>query len=235
MKAIVLCAGLGTRLRPLTDTTPKPLLDVGGEPLLYQHLRALAQAGVGEVAVNLHHLGEAIEAAVGDGAQFGLKVLYSRETDLRGSAGALLGFPGFFDETFYVVYGDVYHEIDLRTLAEFHANRGAVLTIAATTADDPTQKGVLEIDDHGRVTAFVEKPLTAPPDAAVNAGVYVCEPQVAALIPPGSSDFGRDLIPALVEIGEPVYALSSPAIVQDIGTPDGLERARAIATRSRRP
>ncbi|MGH2830106.1 MAG: nucleotidyltransferase family protein, partial [Actinomycetota bacterium] len=185
---------------------------------------------VGEVAFNLHHLPEDVTGAVGDGAAFGLRVRYSVEPELLGSAGALNGFPGFFDERFFVVYGDVYHRVDPAVLAAFHEARSAVLTIAATTADDPSTKGVLECDESGRVRTFVEKPPDAPPGALVNAGVYACEPRVAALVPPGVSDFGADLIPSMIAAGEPVYALFTSALVQDIGTPEGLARARALAS-----
>lgn len=229
----MLCAGLGTRLRPLTDVVPKPMIEVGERPLIFWHLHALADAGVGEVAINLHHLPDAVRGGVGDGSRFGLQIRYNTEPVLMGSAGALNGFPGFFDESFFVVYGDVYNEVNLAELAAFHRARQAMLTVASTTAEDPTTKGVLDSDDSGRVRAFVEKPPAAPADAMVNAGIYVCEPAVAALVPPGVSDFGTDLIPSLIATGESVYALSTSAIVQDIGTPEGLARARELASRRR--
>lgn len=232
MKAIVLCAGLGTRLRPLTDTIPKVMVDIGGEPLLFRQLRMLRDAGVTQVAMNLHWLGDVIRDAVGDGTAFGIQARYHDEPELLGSAGALNGFPGFFDERFFVVYGDVYYELDLAALADFHAVRGADFTIATAVADDPTRCGVLRIAPDARVEAFVEKPPSAPPDAPTNTGVYVCEPGVAAMIPPGMSDFGADVIPSLIASGENVYAFSAPAIVQDIGTPQGLERARRLASRA---
>lgn len=230
MRGIVLCAGLGTRLRPLTDRVPKPLLEVGGRPLIEHQLSRLAAAGVREVAVNLHHLGSIVREQVGDGSRYGVRVVYAEEPVLRGSAGALLGFPGFFDRRFVVVYGDVYHEVDVEALAAFHSATGAIMTIAATTADDPTRCGVLGLGSDGRVTSFVEKPEVAREDAPVNAGIYVCEPRVLDYLPEsGASDFGSDIIPKLVESGEPVYALSTPAVVQDIGTPAGYERARMLA------
>lgn len=230
MKALALCAGLGTRLRPLTDTIPKPLIEIGGKPLLVHHLEAARAAGVTEVAINLHHLGQMIRTAIGDGSSLGLEITYADEPELRGSAGAIGGFPGFFDQRFLVIYADVYAEIDFGALAAFHASRSAMMTLAATTADDPTRCGVLTINDEtGRVEQFIEKPRTAPADVPVNAGFYICEPRVAALVPPGNSDFGSDLIPLLVATGEPVFAMRVPGPVQDIGTPDGLERARQIA------
>ncbi|HVL91223.1 MAG TPA: nucleotidyltransferase family protein [Actinomycetota bacterium] len=232
MKAIVLCAGLGTRLRPLTDTVPKVMVEIGGEPLLFRQLRMLREVGVTQVAMNLHWLGDVIREAVGDGSRFGIEARYGDEPELRGSAGALNGFPGFFDERFFVVYGDVYYEMDLAALADFHAARGAAFTIATAVADDPTRCGVLRIAPDARVEAFVEKPPSAPPDAPTNTGVYVCEPRIAALIPPGMSDFGADVIPSLIASGENVYAFSASAIVQDIGTPQGLERARRLASRA---
>ncbi|MHB8510939.1 MAG: nucleotidyltransferase family protein [Actinomycetota bacterium] len=229
MKALVLCAGLGTRLRPITDSIPKPMIEVGGEPLLHRILRALERAGVTDVAINLHHLPDVIRNDIG--STFGeMNIHYSYEEELLGSAGAIRGFPGFFDDMFFVVYGDVYFEVDLEALREFHLAHNSVLTIATYSIDDPTGKGVVTYDPAtARVTQFVEKPLQAPPGSSVNSGIYVCEPRVAALVPPRNSDFGRDLIPLLVAIDEPVYAFSSSAIVLDIGTMEGLERARRIS------
>ncbi|HEX9696742.1 MAG TPA: nucleotidyltransferase family protein [Actinomycetota bacterium] len=232
MKAIVLCAGLGTRLRPITDRIPKVMIEIGGEPLLLRQLRLLRHAGVTQVAMNLHHLGDAIRAAVGDGSALGIEAVYADEPELRGSAGALRGFPGFFDQRFFVVYGDVYHEIDLGELASFHNARRGDMTIATAPADDPTRCGVLRIAPDARIEAFVEKPSSAPPDAPTNTGVYVCEPKIAAMIPPGVSDFGGDVIPSLIASGENLYAFSASAVVQDIGTPQGLERARRLASRT---
>lgn len=230
MKAIVLCAGLGTRLRPLTDATPKPMIEVGGKPLLHHHLNALRDAGVNEVAINLHHLPGVVENGTGDGVGFGMRIHYNIEPEPMGSAGALNGFPGFFDEPFFVVYGDVYHRIDYKAMLFFHATQRSTLTLATTHDEDPSQKGVVEMDAAtGRVSAFVEKPPSAPKDSHTNAGLYLCDPSVAAMIPPGTSDFGSDIIPTLIGTGEKVYAYPTPSVVIDIGTPVGLARAREAA------
>jgi NDP-sugar pyrophosphorylase family protein len=233
-KAIVLCAGLGTRLRPITDETPKPMIEVGGEPLLFRQLRMLRDGGAEQVAINLHHLGGVIRDAVGSGDRFGLQVVYHEEPELLGSAGALNGFPGFFDAPFFVVYGDVYYgALDLRAVAFFHLAQRASMTIVTHKVADASQKGVVESDERtGRVSSFVEKPKNPPQNAHVNAGVYCCEPRIAAMIPPGASDFGSDLIPSLIASGEAVYAYPASSLVVDIGTPDGLEEARKAANRN---
>lgn len=232
-RAVVLCAGLGTRLRPLTDAVPKPLLEIDGEPLLARTLRRLARAGVREVALNLHHLGHLIRDSIGDGSAFALRVVYAEEPVLLGSAGAVRNLAPFCDRRFAVVYGDVLADVDLLELEAFHRARGALLTMATTTAEDPTRCGVVTADADGRVLRFVEKPAWAPACATVNAGIYVCEPGIVAWVPEGPSDFGGDVIPALVREGAPVYALASTVTVHDIGTPAGYARAqRAVRERS---
>lgn len=223
--AVVLSAGLGTRLRPLTDTTPKVLLPVAGEPLLFHTLRLLAGAGVKRAGINLHHLGDVVREAVGDGRKFGLEVVYSEEPELLGSAGAVRKLAPAIDGRFAILYGDVLTDLDLGRLERFHEAHEAVMTLALTHAEDPTRCGVVEIDDSGRVLSFAEKPRAARPDADTSAAVYVCEPEVLSSIGDGFSDFGSDVIPSLIESGEPVYGMRTNAYFQDIGTPEGYRLA----------
>jgi NDP-sugar pyrophosphorylase family protein len=224
--AVVLSAGLGTRMRPMTKTTPKVLFEVGGEPLLFHTLRLLSSHGVRRVCINTHHLGERIRAAAGFGDAFGVDVVYSHEPVLLGSAGAVRALREFLPGRFAVLYGDVLTDVDLAELDRFHERSGATMTLALTHAEDPTRCGVVETASDGRVTGFVEKPRRARSDADVNAGVYVCEPRVLDFIPEGVSDFGSDVIPALVDAGEAVYGMRTNAYFQDIGTPEGYRLAR---------
>jgi NDP-sugar pyrophosphorylase family protein len=220
--AIVLAAGLGTRLGPLTDETPKVLLPIGGEPLLCRTLALLADSGIRRVGLNVHYHAAKVRDAVGDGSRWGMTAFYSEEPELLGSAGALRPMKAFLgDEAFAVLYGDMLTDFDVAALAEFHDSRGATLSLALTHQEDPRRCGVVEHDGDGRVRSFVEKPSDAPPNAAVNAGVYVCEPRVLEWIPEGHSDFGRDVIPAMLAAGEGLFGYTTNAFFQDIGTPDG--------------
>ncbi len=224
--AIVLSAGLGTRMRPMTERTPKVLFDVGGEPLLFHTLRLLARSGVRRVGINLHHLGDRIKSAAGNGEEFGVEIVYSEEPSLLGSAGAVRALKHAIDGRFAVLYGDVLTNVDLRELDAFHTEHDATMTLALTRAEDPTRCGVVETTREARVASFIEKPRHAPRDADVSAGVYVCEPRVIDAIPDGVSDFGTDVIPALIDRGERVFGMRTNAYFQDIGTPEGYRLAR---------
>jgi len=227
MKAIILAAGEGRRLRPLTKRVPKPLLPLGGRPLIDHLVALLAAHGVREIAVNLHHRPEAIRDHLGDGSRLGVSVTYSEEETLLGSAGAVKRLEPFFDESFFVLYGDVLTDIDLTALAAFHRNRGAALTMALYQTDEPERCGIAETDVHGTVRRFREKP--APGETAsrwANAGVYAVEPTVLHFIPPDSFfDFGDQLIPLLLERGEPVRAYLSDSYFLDIGSPERYAQA----------
>ncbi|MCU0495547.1 MAG: nucleotidyltransferase family protein [Chloroflexaceae bacterium] len=226
MKALILAAGVGTRLRPLTDTCPKPMLPVAGEPLLAHTLRWLRRYGVREAALNLHYLPEVVESGLGTGERFDMALRYARETELRGTAGAVHNFPGFFSETFAVIYGDLLLDLDLDDLLTFHRQRGAMMTLALKQTSTPQSQGMIELDNTGRVQRFVEKPARWDGGSTANAGVYICEPALLEWIPPGVSDFGHDIIPALLHANAPVFGRALRGYLLDIGTPAAYAQAQ---------
>ncbi|GAB4196791.1 MAG: hypothetical protein OHK0022_14610 [Roseiflexaceae bacterium] len=226
MKALVLAAGAGTRLRPLTDTCPKPMLPIAGRPLLEHTLRWLRRYGVTEAALNLHHLPKVVREGLGDGARFDMRLRYAHEPELRGTAGAIHNFPGFFDEPFLVIYGDLLLDLDLGDLIGFHRATGALMTLALKHTTTPHSQGMIEIDRLGRVLRFVEKPQAWDGGDTANAGVYICQPEVARRVPPGVSDFGHDIIPALLRAGEPVFGRQLRGYLLDIGTPEAYAQAQ---------
>jgi len=217
-KAVILAAGRGKRLRPLTDGLPKPMLPIGGRPLLEHLLAHLVEAGVREVAINLHHRPEAVRSYLGDGSRAGLRVLYSQEETLLGTAGALRRLEHFLDRTFFVLYGDVLSGLDLRRLAEFHRQRGAALTMALCLEEDLARCGVADVGPGGRIHRFVEKPKEAPTSPWAAAGALVMEPWVLRFVPEGFSDLGGDLFPQLVEQGVPVFGYRCSGYFLDIGS-----------------
>jgi NDP-sugar pyrophosphorylase family protein len=241
MKAMVLAAGEGTRLRPLTRDMPKPMLPLGGRPLIGHLVSLLREHGVTDVAVNLHHRPEAIIAYLGDGSSFGVRVTYSCEETLLGSAGAVKKLAPFFDESFFVLYGDVLTDISLSALAECHRRHGAALTMALHEADEPSRCGIAEVDAAGMVRRFREKP--APQDVFstwANAGVYAAEPSILELVPEDSFfDFGGNLIPLLLARGQGVGAYLSSSYFLDIGSVERYQQAErdlaAGAVRTSRP
>jgi NDP-sugar pyrophosphorylase family protein len=230
MKAVILAAGAGTRLRPLTDTCPKPMLPIAGRPLLARTLDWLRANGVVEVALNLHHLPDVVREGLGDGSDWGMHLRYSYEPTLLGTSGAIRVIadqnPGWFDETFLLLYGDMLLDIALADLHAFHQAGGAALTLALKHTATPWTQGMVEIDTAGRVLRFVEKPADWPGGDLANAGVYICEPAILPFIPPGLSDFGHDIIPALVASGALVCGQLAEGYLLDIGTPEAYARAQ---------
>ena len=248
MKALILAAGKGTRLKQLTADKPKPMLLIGGEPLLAHHVRRLAACGVHEIAINLHHAADVISDYFGDGSRYGVQITYSYEPELLGTAGAAKKLAAFLGESFYVIYGDVFTNVDLLDLTAFHAERkqsyaaagaAGALTMSLYRVPNPTECGLVQITEDGRVTHFVEKP---PPDQVftdlANAGLLVCDPIVLDYVPAATVyDFGRDLIPEL--LAQEVMVFGKPIAdaehVIDIGTLPGLERAQALVAAAHTP
>ncbi|MGD0764945.1 MAG: nucleotidyltransferase family protein [Dehalococcoidia bacterium] len=224
---MILAASEGGRVHPLTRNIPKPMLDLCGRPLIAHQIDLLRLHGVREIGVNLHHRPQVIRSYLGDGSRFGVRIVYSREDVLLGSAGAVKKLEEFFDDTFYVLYGDVLTDIDLSALAAFHWRRGADLTLALYRTDEPERCGIAEVDD-GAVRRFQEKP--APEQVFsrwANAGVYVVEPSVLGLIPEDSFfDFGTDVIPLLLQEKAVVGGYIHPAYFLDIGSPERYQQAQ---------
>jgi NDP-sugar pyrophosphorylase family protein len=215
------------------------MLPVGDRPLLGHLLDWLHDEGVCEVAINLHHAPEAITSYVGNGNEFGLNVTYSHEPALLGTAGAAKKLAWFLDEPFVVVYGDGYLDVRLGPLQEAHragVDRHAGqpgLTMLLFRVPNPSECGLVEVNEQGDVVRFVEKPPVEEvfTDLA-NAGLYYCDPEILELIPPETvCDFGKNLIPLMLERGDPVMALpiSSQEYVIDIGTPAAYQRAQEMA------
>lgn len=209
MRALVLAAGIGSRLHRYTDERPKPMLEIGGEPILGYNLAMLAAAGFDEIVVNLHYLAAVIRAYVGDGSRWGVRVTYSEEPELRGTAGALIPFvERFAADAFGIVYGDNLNEIDLAEMVRDHRERRALATIAVYEREYVAQSGVAELDADDRIVRFVEKP--APGETAshwISTGVVIADPLVLDAIPrEGSSDLGRDIFPRLLDDPRGVYA-----------------------------
>ncbi len=227
-KAVVLCAGEGTRLRPLTYDLPKPLVPVGGKPLLGWNLEVLAAADIEEVLINLHHKPEKIIAYVGDGSRFGISVHYSFEEELLGTAGALDRMRDRLTETFLVVYGDVVLDgFPLGELFAFHRERGGIGTVVLQETDRPEDCDVAELGPEGRIVAWHPAPGDFRYGKWGNAAVYVLGPRVLSYLPRGARwDFVRDLFPKVLEAGEALWGFISPVELLDIGTPERLEEAR---------
>jgi NDP-sugar pyrophosphorylase family protein len=230
MKAFILAAGLGTRLRSLGLDVPKVMVPLGGKPLLQHHLELFKAQGIREFIVNLHHMPEKITGFFGDGSKLGVSITYSHEPELLGTAGAVKKMEHLLHgERFIVFYGDNLVRVEFAPVIEFHRTRGALATIALFESPDPWTGGVVETAPDGRITRFVEKP--NPKQVSTNlisAGIFVVEPQVLDMIPAGRFyDFGKDAFPKMLAEGKPLYAMKPEAYVQDVGTPERLAKAQS--------
>lgn len=201
---MILAAGRGERLRPLTDSVPKAMVPIGDKPLLEHVVRLLADHGFQELVINLHHLPDVISDYFGNGTSWGVDIRYSREEELLGTAGAVRRMSSFFDEPFLVYYGDNLCNADLGELWRDHSTRPADVTMGLLWMDEPTDRGIVRLDENSRITRIVEKPRPEQvfDDYLVNAGIYAVDPSVLELIPPSRSyDFSHHLFPALMAGG----------------------------------
>ena len=216
MIAVVLVGGEGTRLRPLTYTTPKPMLPIANRPFLEHQVEHLRAHGIDRIVLACGYKPDAIQA------HFGSELEYVVEPEPLGTGGAIAyaAREAGISETFVACNGDVLTDLDLTALAAFHRDRKARMTIALHPVDDPSRYGVVATDANGAVTAFIEKP---PPgttaERAINAGTYVADPDVLDLVPAGRAvSVEYDVFPQLV--GHGLFALTDEGAWRDIGTPE---------------
>ncbi len=234
MKAMILCAGQGTRLRPLTYAVPKPMVPLVDRPVLQYIVEHLRDQGVDDLAINLSYLPEAIQNYFRDGSAYGVDVTYSYEGRLVDGEfkGAAIGSAGglrkvqdeldFFDDTFLVLCGDAVIDLDIRAAVRQHKERRALATIVL--ADVPqhavSKYGIVDMASDGRISAFQEKPEIAEAVSTLaNTGIYIFEPEIFDHIPTGQTmDLGGDLFPKLTEGGHAIYGGVAPLTWLDIGT-----------------
>ena len=223
MKAILLAGGKGTRLRPLTIHTPKPIVPIFGRPFLHYQLDLLRKVPeIDEVILSLNYQPRRIEEIFGHGDGLGIKIAYVVEPAPLGTAGAVRYAGGSLDGTVVVFNGDVMTEVDLATVLRLHRERQAKATIVLTPVDNPTAYGLVETDPEGNVRRFLEKP--KPEEITcntINAGIYVLEPDTFERIPRDTAwSIERSFFPSLVERHETFVAYIYSGYWIDIGTPD---------------
>jgi len=223
MKAMVLGAGLGSRLDPLTRSVPKPMVPVIGKPVLGHILDHLRQIGVKDVIVNAQYLNNVLKAKIGNGSDYGVNVTIAIETELCGDAGGLKRVQSFFDDgsgdPFLVIGGDDLTDIDLEALIQFHVDRNAVATMPVKRVSDTSQFGIAVVSDDGLVQRFQEKP--KPEEAfsnLANTGMYVFSPEVFNHIPQGQFyGIGNNVLPDLLAKGLRVAAMETTRYWMDVG------------------
>ena len=228
-RALLLAGGLGTRLRPLTDTVPKCLVPVGGQPILTWWLDALEAAGITEALINTHHLPDPVRAyMVQQNAQRALQLSEAYEPELLGSAGTVHANRDWADgaDRILVIYADNLSDIDLGALIAFHDSHNDPMTMALFRAEHPEKCGIAALDARGVITEFIEKPEHPVSDLA-NAGIYVLDADAwREIADMDAFDFGFDVIPRFV--GR-MRGFAHPGYHRDIGTPEALAAANADA------
>jgi mannose-1-phosphate guanylyltransferase len=248
MKAMILAAGKGTRVRPITYTIPKPLIPILQKPVMEFLLELLRQHGFDQIMVNVSHLAHEIEGYFRDGQRFGVDIGYSFEGSIVdgklvgeaiGSAGGLRkiqDFNAFFDDTFVVLCGDALIDLDLTAAVKQHRANGAIATVVTKKVpkEDVSSYGVVVTDENGRIKSFQEKPSVEEAlSTDINTGIYIFEPEIFDYIPPKQEfDIGGELFPKLVEKDAPFYAVSMDFEWVDIGkVPDYWQAVRGVLTR----
>ena len=218
---MLLAAGLGTRLRPLTYELPKPMVPILGRPVMEHIMRLLARHDFADVVANLHYFPDLIREHFGDGSRQGIKLVYSYEEELLGTAGGVRNVRDHFEgQTFLVISGDALTDIDLTAFYKAHKQKGGIATLALKHVDDPSQLGVVIVNDEGRIQGFQEKP--APGEELSNlgsCGIYMFEPEIFDYFPDKEFvDWAQDVYPALLDQDVPFYGHEIAEYWNDVGS-----------------
>jgi mannose-1-phosphate guanylyltransferase / phosphomannomutase len=224
MRAMILAAGLGSRLHPLTAHLPKPLVPICNRPLLWHLIRRIAQAGIDEIAINLHYRGDQIRRWLGHGEHHGVKVTYSEEIELLGSAGGVRRMRDFFgDEPALIVHGDILFDVDLSAIIQYHLARSAQATLVLHPAHQRYNYGKIKLNAQGQIGQFVEQcasGVDGPFIDTVFTGVQILDPEILEAIPAGSgTSLTTAVYPGLLAKASRFYGYLMHGYWSDIGAP----------------
>jgi mannose-1-phosphate guanylyltransferase/phosphomannomutase len=220
MQAVIMAGGEGSRLRPLTSNVPKPMLPVANRPLMEHIVNLLRRHGFTDVVATVQFLPSVIRNYFGDGSDVGVSLSYSTEEVALGTAGSVLNAAELLSGTFLVISGDALTDLDLGAAVAFHQRRGAAATLVLKRMRDPLEFGIVMTAEDGRIERFLEKPTWGQVFSdTINTGIYVIEPEVLDLIPPGQPfDFSSELFPAMVAKGLPLFGYETDSYWTDVGT-----------------
>ena len=233
MKAIILAAGKGERLKDITQDLPKPMIIYKGKPLLQHNIELCRSYGIKDIFINLHHLPDKIKSYFMNGENLGVNIQYSLEPEPLGTSGAVKKIASDYwhndsnkDGTFFVVYGDNFSEYDLSSIEKKLNITNSIAAIAFHFRQDTSHSGVAEFDNDGRIIRFIEKPEPGESESHwVNAGIYCFKKDILDFIPEGVSDFSRDIFPELLKKKIPVYGVCNSTDVKAFDTPEMYKRS----------
>jgi NDP-sugar pyrophosphorylase family protein len=232
MKAMLFAAGEGQRLRPITETIPKPLVPVAGRPMVEYPLLLLRHYGITDIIINLHHLGAQVEAHLGDGARFGVAIRYSKEQHLLDTGGGLLQAKSFLEtETFIVINTDVLIDLPLDRVIRFHKEKRSAATLVLRPDALADHYGSIDVDDEDRICRFLDahSPFNAvgTPRKLMFTGVQILEPKIFAYMDSAAEKFSttKHTYPKMLESGEPLFGYCFDDYWQDLGTVERIKEA----------
>lgn len=236
MKAMILAAGYGERMRPLTNSMPKPLLPINNKPILHYTLQLLKKNGIFEIVINLHHLPGMIMNVFGDGSSLGMKIHYSYEKEILGTAGGIKAAEGFLkDGTFLVINSDIIVDIDIKKVVEFHKKNKAFVTMVLRHDTDADRYGAIEVDSDGRIRRFLGNPEyngVSPLKKLMFTGIHIIEPEIFDEIPSGRyCGITEETYPKLMNDNIPIYGYEFNGYWIDMGTPERYEKAKGEVTK----
>ncbi|MHB1503843.1 MAG: sugar phosphate nucleotidyltransferase [Acidimicrobiales bacterium] len=227
MKAVIMAGGEGTRLRPLTSNQPKPMLPMANRPMMEHVVDLLRRHGFEDVVVTVAFMANSIRNYFGDGAEFGVRMVYATEETPLGTAGSIRNARDELDERFLVISGDVLTDIDLSELVKYHESKSALATLALKAVEDPLEFGIVITREDGSIDRFLEKPTWGQVFSdTINTGIYVLEPEIFDYIPEGRAvDFSGEVFPEAFEAGRALYGYVADGYWEDVGTLDAYLRA----------
>lgn len=234
MQAVIMAGGEGSRLRPLTGNLPKPMLPVANRPLMEHIILLLKRHGITDVVATVQFLSSVIRNHFGDGSDLGISLAYATEEEPLGTAGSVGAAEDLLEGTFLVISGDALTDLDLSEVIDFHRRKGASATLVLKRMKDPLEFGIVMTDDEGRIERFLEKPSWGQVFTdTINTGIYVLEPEVLDLIPPGHPyDFSSELFPLMLDKGLPLFGYVTDAYWTDVGNTDAfLQASRDVLAR----
>ncbi len=244
---MILAAGYGDRMRPLTNSMPKPLLPINNKPILHYTLQLLKKNGIFEIVINLHHLPDMIMNVFGDGSSLGMKIHYSYEKEILGTAGGIKAAEGFLkDGTFLVINSDIIVDIDIKKVVEFHEKKKAFVTMVLRHDTDADRYGAIEVDSDGRIRRFLginppqfppllkggEGGLLTPLKKLMFTGIHIFEPEIFDEIPSKRyCGITEETYPKLMNKNTPIYGYEFNGYWIDMGTPERYEKAKGEVTK----
>lgn len=214
MQAIIMAGGIGSRLKPLTNDIPKPMVPIIDRPVLELIIKHIRKHNIVDIAITLSYKADIIMNRFGDGSEYGVNIEYFTEKEPLGTAGGVKNTQKFIKDDFIVISGDAVTDIDISEMYQYHKDKQAIITLACKEVEDVSGMGVLSIAEDGKVLEFREKPDYSE-EKLVNTGIYIMGPKALELIPDGFYDFGRNLLPSMKE---GLYAYETKKFWSDIGT-----------------